>query len=124
VAHILLVDDEDSILFAMEQYIIAHGGTVDCARELEEAQALLANIHYHLVIADLRLSGMGGVEGLDLVSMVRECCPRTRVVVLTAFATPDVQREAMRRGADAFLAKSTPSQDVAEVVRGLLGCAA
>ena len=65
-AHILVVDDEESILFAVEQYIIAQDHTVDCARELEEAQALLDNIRYDLVIADLRLSGIHGAEGLDL----------------------------------------------------------
>src|SRR5204862_240786 len=75
VAHILIVDDEETILFAMGQYIMAQGCTVDTARELEEAQALLSNIRYHLVVADLRLSGTHGSEGLDLVGMVRECCP-------------------------------------------------
>ena len=54
-AHILIVDDEETILFAMGQYIMAQGCTVDTARELEEAQALLSNIRYHLVVADLRL---------------------------------------------------------------------
>jgi len=124
VAHILVVDDEESILFAVEQYLTAIGCTVDCARELEEAQALLSNIHYQLVLADLRLSGIHSTEGLDLVTTVRECCPRTRVVVVTAYGTRDIEDEALRRGADAFLHKSTPLPELARVVREMLGCAA
>jgi DNA-binding NtrC family response regulator len=121
VAHILVVDDEESILFAMEQYITAQGCTVDCARELEEAQALLSNIHYHLVLADLRLSGINSSEGLDLVSMVRECCPKTRVIVLTAYGSLEMEQEACRRGVDAFLHKSTPLSEVARAAMQMLG---
>src|SRR5262245_40161941 len=108
----------------MGQYIMAQGCTVDTACELEEAQALLANIRYHLVVADLRLSGIHGAEGLDLVSMVRECCPNTRVIVLTAYGSSEVQQEALRRGADAVLHKSMPLSDVAATAIKLLDCAA
>ena len=123
-AHILIVDDEESILFAMGQYIMAHGCTVDTASELEEAQAMLTSIRYHLVVADLRLSGIHGSEGLDLVRMVRECCPHTRVIVLTAYGSPELQHEAMRRGADAVLHKSMPLAEVAEHAIRLIGPAA
>ena len=123
-AHILIVDDEETILFAMGQYIMAQGCTVDTASELEEAQALLANIRYHLVVADLRLSGIHGAEGLDLVSMVRECCPNTRVIVLTAYGSSEVQHEALRRGADAVLHKSMPLSEVAATAIKLIDCAA
>ena len=121
-AHILVVDDEESILFAMEQYFTAQGCTVDCARELEEAQALLTHIHYHLVLADLRLTGINGVEGLDLVSTVRERCPRTRIMVLTAHGSAEVEAEATRRGAHAFLHKSMPLSEVAKVAVRVVGC--
>ena len=121
VGHILIVDDEESILFAMGQYIMAHGCTVDTASELEEAQALLTNVRYHLVVADLRLSGIHGSEGLDLVRMVRECCPHTRVIMLTAYGAPEMEAEALRRGADAVLHKSMPLAEVAQRAMWLLG---
>lgn len=121
VGHILIVDDEESILFAMGQFIMAHGCTVDTASELEEAQALLTNVRYHLVVADLRLSGIHGSEGLDLVRMVRECCPHTRVIMLTAYGSPEMEAEALRRGADAVLHKSMPLAEVADHAMKLLG---
>ena len=113
--HILVVDDEESILFALGDYFTAHGCTVDCARELEEAQALLSNIRYNLVLCDLRLSGVQSAEGLDLVTFVRERTPDTKVVVLTAYGAPEIQAEAYRRGVDAFLLKSRPLPEVAGV---------
>ncbi|MGH7703685.1 MAG: response regulator [Gemmatimonadales bacterium] len=122
-AHILVVDDEESILFAMEEYFTLSGCIVDCAREVEEAQALLCNIRYHLVLTDLRLSGIHTADGLDLVSMIRECCPDTRVIVLTAYGSPEIEQEARRRGADAFLHKSMPLSEVAQVAMRVVGCA-
>ena len=113
--HILVVDDEESILFAMQDYFTSYGCTVDCARELEEAQALLSNIRYNLVLCDLRLSGIHSAEGLDLVSFVRERVPDTKVVMLTAYGSPEIQGEAYRRGVDAFLLKSRPLAEVAYV---------
>jgi DNA-binding response OmpR family regulator len=60
---ILIVDDEELIVLAMRRYFEGLGYVVDSAYELEEAQAMLANVPYDLVIADLRLTGIGGVEG-------------------------------------------------------------
>src|ERR1044072_1338289 len=82
---ILIVDDEYLIVTAMRRYFEGLGYEVDAAHELEEAQALLANRNYALVICDLRLTGIGGVEGLQIVSDVHHRCAHTRVMLLSAF---------------------------------------
>jgi len=117
---ILIVDDEEAILFAMRDYLTACGGEVDCAQDLDEAQALLSASHYAVVIADLRLTGLGGTEGLQLVSLVRNQSPGTRVVVLTAYGTQEMESEALRRGADAVLRKPKPLNQILQVVSGLV----
>lgn len=117
---LLIVDDEEPILFAMREYFDTCGYAVDCAREMEEAEAMLLNSHYDAVIADLRLSGSYGAEGLEIVGHVRECCPHTRIVLLTAYGSPDVELEARRRGVDAFLHKPMPLPAVAQIVMGLV----
>src|SRR6266550_6369335 len=79
----LVVDDEESILFAISDFFSLRGFIVDCAREVEEAWACLSGNHYGVVIADLRLTGIYGAEGLELVSYIREKSATTRVLLLT-----------------------------------------
>ena len=117
---ILIVDDEDLIVLAMRRYFERLGYAVDSAYELEEAQALLAAYRYDLVIADLRLTGIGGVEGLQIVSEVHRRCAETRVILLSAFGTPEIERESYNRGADAFLHKPKAMMEIANVAMTLL----
>ena len=117
---ILIVDDEELIVLAMRRYFEGLGYAVDSAYELEEAQALLATYRYDLVIADLRLTGIGGVEGLQIVSDVHRRCADTRVILLSAFGTPEIERESYNRGADAFLQKPKAMMEIASIARTLL----
>jgi DNA-binding response OmpR family regulator len=117
---ILIVDDEDLIVLAMRRYFEGLGYSVDSAYELEEAQALLATYRYDLVIADLRLTGIGGVEGLQIVSDVHKRYTDTRVILLSAFGTPEIERESYNRGADAFLHKPKAMMEIASIARTLL----
>lgn len=117
---VLIVDDEDLIVLAMRKYFEGLGFAVDSAYELEEAQALLANYEYDLVIADLRLTGIGGVEGLQIVSDVHQRCANTRIILLSAYGTPEIERESYNRGADAFLHKPKAMMEIANVAMNLL----
>lgn len=118
---ILLVDDEESILFALRRYFTRLGFEVACARELEEAEALLANDDYAVVIADLSLTDNGSTEGLEVIRFSRLRSPETRVILLTAYGSPEIEREAMRRGIDAFLHKPKPLPEIAAIVHNFIG---
>jgi len=117
---ILVIDDEEVILDAARDYFTASGFFVDCAREREEAEALLATEDYELVISDMRLTGAHGREGLELLGLLRERCPRTRTIILTAYRSPELEGEVLRRGADRFLQKPIPLAEVARTARQLL----
>jgi len=117
---LLVVDDEAAIRFALVEYFRGSGWTVDAASEKEEAEALLACTPYSVVIADLRLTGIHGVEGLDIVQCSRHLSPDTRVVLLTGNATPEIEAEARRRGADAFLQKPLPLAHLEAIVDDLV----
>ncbi len=123
-ARILIVDDEEPILFAMRAYFTRRGYAVDCARGQGEAEALLAGGEYAVVIADLRLTGTHGAEGLEILGLVRERWPRTRTVLLTAYGSSELEGEALRRGADAFLHKPKSLPDVERLVAGLIAAEA
>ena len=118
---ILIVDDEELIVLALRKYFEGLGYSVDSAHELEEAQALLATRRYDLVIADLRLTGIGGVEGLQIVSDIHQRHGDTRVILLSAYGTPEIERESYNRGADAFLHKPKSMMEIANVAVTLLG---
>ena len=112
----LVVDDEESIRDALRAYFTSRGYEVNCAQELVEAQALMGGVDYEVAIVDLRLTGIGGSEGLDVVSSLRERNPTADIVLLTAHGTPAIEAEARRRGADAFLHKPQRLREVAQVV--------
>ena len=119
----LLVEDEPVLLAALKKYFTREGFGVDCARELEEAEALIATGYYAVVIADLRLSGPDADEGLAILRFVRHRAPSTRVIILTAHTTPGMQRSARDLGAEAFLPKPTPLAAIAAVINRVMGVA-
>lgn len=118
---LLIVDDEEAPLFAMAHYFTQLGFQVDCAREVEEAEALLAHTCYDAVIADLRLSELHGSEGLEIVRFTRARCRSTRAILLTAYGSPTVKRAAQRAGVDHFFQKPTPLSLIADTLRALKG---
>jgi CheY-like chemotaxis protein len=120
VPRLLVVDDEESICFSMCEYFSLQGYEVDTASELEEAEKLLDAADYKVVIQDLRLTMTNSHDGLDMIKSIREHNPQTRIVVLTAYGSAEVEDEARRCGADAFLRKPKPLSQVAQVVQGLL----
>src|SRR6185369_1649697 len=97
----------------MGEFFRNEGYDVDCASELEEAKALLLENRYGLVIADLRLSGIYGVEGLELAAFIRSSCADTRTIILTGYGSREVEAEAHRIGVDGFLHKPQPLAEVA-----------
>ena len=118
---LLIIDNEDTILFALKRYFGKLRYRVDSASELEEAEALVAHTCYDLVIADLSLTTGGSTEGLEILRFLRTMSPATPVILLTAFGTPALEHEARRRGAKAVLSKPQPLPDIARIAEGLVG---
>lgn len=119
---LLLIDDEESILFAMWDFLTQLGYDVDQARNRREAESLLdVGEPYALVIADLRLDVADPRGGLRVLRRAREISPRTRTILLTAFGSPDVEAELAALGADRLLSKPLPLDRIAREVDLLLG---
>lgn len=116
----LVVDDDAPIGFAMKEFFTPMGWSVDCASEREEAEALILNVDYDVVIADLRLTGIDANDGLEVVSFLEAHSAATKIIVLTAFGTAEVEAEAYRRGADLFFQKPRRLADIGDDVRGLV----
>lgn len=117
---ILIVDDEELILVAMTDYFTQQGFAVDCSRDVRGAEALLAMNRYAAVITDLQLTKFNDSQGLDLITYIRERWPSVRIILLTAYGSPQVEAEAHRRGVDAFLRKPSSLSEVERIMRCLL----
>ncbi|MGI8836186.1 MAG: response regulator [Pyrinomonadaceae bacterium] len=117
---LLVVDGEESICFSMEEYFTMYGYQVDTAQDLEEAERLVETVTYDVVVQDLRLGPAQKPDGLELIKFIRGRNTRTRVIVLTAYGSPQMEKEAAQYGADAFLRKPKPLSHVAQVIQGLI----
>jgi DNA-binding response OmpR family regulator len=117
---LLVIDDEQPILFALREYFTLRGYEVDCAKEVAEAEAFLDRGGYSVVIVDLRLSSADGTEGLGLIQRARARCPKTSILLLTAYGSPATEGEALECGADQVLHKPMPLSRIAGAVAGIL----
>lgn len=118
---ILLVDDEESIIHAMTDYLETYEWVVDAATDLDSARRQLEQNRYAVVIADLRLSPSEAIAGLDVIGHVRQVAPETKTILLTAYGSAHVEEEARRLGVDAFLQKPKPLAELVRTVFRVLG---
>ncbi len=100
--HILVVDDEASVRDWVTIYLKREGHSFRTAANGAEALDIIAEESFDLVITDLK---MPKVSGLDVLRAVKERSPETEVVMVTAFATPETAIEAMKAGAYDYLTK-------------------
>jgi two-component system response regulator AtoC len=105
---ILVVDDEPAMRLLLTSILKDEGHEVTAASSGEEALQLLASRHYHLVVTDLK---MPGLSGLELLEQVQRDDPGTAVIILTAFGTVEGAVEAMRKGAAHYLLKPLANPD-------------
>ena len=115
---ILVADDEEGVLLALQEYFGCCGWEVDAAHTETEAQRFLETRDYAAVITDLRFSGPSGSEGLSIVRAARTHNPGAAVVVMTGYSSPETEAAARRLGVDAFVPKPVPLWELARLVQG------
>lgn len=107
-ARVLVVDDEKSICSTIKAALESCSHHVEVADSGELAIAMMRKSVPDILITDLRMDGM---SGLDLLGKAREYFPSASVVVMTAYATIDTAVAAMKNGAHDYLVKPfTPEQ--------------
>ena len=99
---ILVVDDEEIVRYSLKNILAANGFEVDDVPSAEDALKLLYERSYHLVLTDLVLEGMGG---LDLLENVKVISPRTLVIVITGYGSLKTAVKALRLGVYDYLLK-------------------
>ena len=99
---LLIADDEVFIREGLQEALQQPGFTIDTAKDGHEARDLLQRQTYHLVITDLRMPGLGGME---LLGEIRDCHPDAQTIILTAYGSVTTAVEAMKKGAFDFITK-------------------
>jgi DNA-binding NtrC family response regulator len=117
---LLVVDDEPLNLIAINETLRRCGYSITTAGSGVEALRRLKEKYYRLVITDMR---MPEVSGLDLLRKVKNLTPQTPVILLTAHGTIQNAVDAMRDGAYDYLLKPFSSESLESVVRKALGSA-
>jgi signal transduction histidine kinase len=111
---ILVVDDEQGVMVTIQAILEQEGYTVDSASSGTQAIEKLHAQQYDLVLTDLRL---GDIDGLDVLAEARRSAPRTVAIVLTGYASLESAIQAMREGAYDYLVKPTDVEELKLRVR-------
>ena len=99
---VLVIDDEDGIREGSERIISRMGCEVFSASLGEEGLEILNNRQPHIVLLDLKMPGM---DGMEVMRRIHEIDPNTLVIIITGFATVETAIEAMKEGAYDFIPK-------------------
>jgi DNA-binding NtrC family response regulator len=116
VKRILIVDDEPSILLSLSHLLKSKSVVVISSSNMEDAETALATYKFDLVIADLRLTGVDGIEGIELLGYVNEISPGTKVIIMTAYGSPEIREAALEKGAYHYYEKPIDIKDLLEKV--------
>jgi two-component system nitrogen regulation response regulator GlnG len=100
--HILIVDDEEAVCWALERALTKEGYRAAVASSAEDAFALAEKQHFDAVILDVRLPGM---DGLSALGRMRELTHDAPIIVVTAFGNLSTAVKAVEGGAFDYLAK-------------------
>lgn len=103
-ARVLIVDDEKRLAMSLGQTLQLDfpACKVDTASSGEEALSVLASNTYNLIIADVR---MPGVSGLDLIKGVRYLDATVPIILMTGYGSASLRRQAARLGVDHYVDK-------------------
>lgn len=113
-ARILVVDDEEPMRHMLELLLRREGFEVFTAPSGEAALDLLERERVDVLLSDVRMPGMGG---LDLVEAVTEQHPRVTIVVMSAFGSVELALEAMNKGAYDYISKPFKQDEVILTLR-------
>jgi DNA-binding NtrC family response regulator len=112
--HILVVDDEEDIREALGMILSMEGYDVSTASCGDAAVTQAEEVHFDLVITDLKMPGMDGVETL---MTLRRRHPGLQVIVATGYASSETARRCLSEGAHDYITKPFDMDDLLRLVQ-------
>jgi DNA-binding response OmpR family regulator len=113
---VLVVDDELFVGELLKEYLSIIGYAVTAVSNGEEALSVIQRFEPHIVILDIRMPGMSGME---VLKNIKEKKGTTAVIMLSAYGDPETVNEALRLGADHYLQKPMNLKHLVETLTSL-----
>lgn len=110
---ILVVEDDDEMRALLKDFFLEEGFETDSVSNGSEAFRKLAKESFVLIITDIR---MPGLTGLDILPGIKKLQPEASIIVITAFGSEDVRQRALERGATAYLEKPIHFYKLKEII--------
>ena len=113
---ILVVDDELFVGELLKEYLAIIGYEVEAVSNGQDALSSIQKSPPHIVILDIRMPGMGGME---VLKSIKEQHNDINVIMLSAYGDPETVNEALRLGADHYLQKPMNLKHLVETLKTL-----
>jgi DNA-binding NtrC family response regulator len=110
---ILILDDEPIVGKRLGPALAKMGGEVEVFENPHQALARIQEKTFDIVVTDIR---MEDIDGIDILEQVKAKSDHTKVIMITGYATVEVAREALGKGAFDFIAKPFKPNDLREVI--------
>ncbi len=115
--NVLLIDDEPIVGSRLKPALAKIGCNVDVFENPQEAIEKIKDTEYEVVITDIV---MNNINGIQILEEVRKKSHKTKVIIITGFATAALAREAMEKGAYDMIAKPFKPADLRKIVTNAL----
>ena len=115
--NILIIDDEVAVSNNIRKILVKAGHVIDQAVTKQEALDRIKVGTYKLIVLDLRIPG---VSGLELLTLIRNTQPEAKVVIVTGYASIESAVASTRLGANAYLPKPFTPQELRQAAQGAL----
>lgn len=116
---ILVLDDEEIVRVSCKKCLTPEGYDVDVAANGVEGLAIIENNRYDVILTDLKMPDM---DGMEFLAKVKERYPDTKVIMITGYSTVEHAVKAMRMGAYNYIEKPfTPDALIEAVKEAMVG---
>lgn len=115
---ILIVEDEAVMREGVRDWLIEDGYEVECVETGEEALQRMKEEEFGVIVLDLRLPG---IDGLEVYEQAKDLRPETQGIMITAYPSKETREKAQRLGLLNYLTKPFKVEDLEKTIKGALG---
>ena len=119
IKRVLVVDDEDDLTWSISKHLSKDKNKYDliCVNSGKKALEVLSQLPVELVISDIR---MPEISGMELLGKIKESYPSTKVIIMTAYGSSEVQEEANKRGCLKYIEKPFEINELRQLILSVI----